>query len=84
MMLLISAAGLTHQFRFAGNVTNLQQAAAAPKGEVIAASIFAGCSALESHGAQAAEDVSKVWRFFVTYAMVETGPLSRHVLSTRA
>jgi hypothetical protein len=37
MMLLISAARLHHRFRFAKNVTNLQQAAAAAKAEAITA-----------------------------------------------
>jgi hypothetical protein len=84
MMLLISAAALHHRFRFAAKVTNLQQTAAAPSGEAMTANDLRRPFSARSGRHAAAEGLSKVWRFFITYAMVETGPVSRHVPSTPA
>jgi hypothetical protein len=84
MILLIFAAGLIREFRFVSTVTILQQGIHQPWWE--AARHRPPAEATEQQGQgnhkgttgrPPAEDLGKRWRFFPTYAEVQTSPVLR-------
>jgi hypothetical protein len=79
MTLLISAAALDTPVPICGDRHKFATGRSGPAREANAEKHLRQPTLFESDGSQPAEGLSKVWRFFVTYAMVETGPLSRHV-----
>jgi hypothetical protein len=87
--LLIFAAWLTAQFRIASSVTILQQIihlrapGPAGRGPPLRPSGMKGQGKAKERakrfaGMSPAEELGKLWRFFPTYAEVQTSPVLRH------
>ena len=80
MTMLILEAGLNRQFRFVSIVTILQQTAAAFVENETAWTVADATDAKKAEGSDGlppAKELGKRWRFFATYAEVQTSPVLR-------